>query len=68
MRGKVDTTLFRRNIGKDFIIVHICADDIIFGTTNESLCNEFSYLMKIEFEISKMGELKFFLGALDYAK
>jgi len=62
MKGKVDTTLFKRKVGKDFIIVQIYIDDIIFRATNESLCKDFSYLMKSEFEISMMGELKFFLG------
>ena len=36
-------------------------DDIVFGATNESLCKEFFYLMKTEFEISMMEELKFFV-------
>jgi hypothetical protein len=42
--------------------VQIYVDDIIFGSTNESLCKEFSKLMQDEFEMSMMGELKFFLG------
>jgi len=62
MRGKVDTTFFKREVGKDFIIVQIYVDDIIFRATNESLFNDFSDLMKNEFEMSMMGELKFFLG------
>jgi len=62
MRGKVDTTLFIREVGKNFIIVQIYANAIIFGATNESLCKDFSDLMKNEFEMSMMGELNFFLG------
>ena len=62
MRGKVDTTLFRREVFKDFIIVKIYVDLIIFGATNESFCKDFSDMMKSEFEMSMMGELKFFLG------
>jgi len=42
--------------------VQIYVDDIIFGFTNASLCNEFFKLMRDEFEMSMMGELKFFLG------
>jgi len=34
MRGKVDTTIFRREVGKNFIIVWIHVDDIIFKATN----------------------------------
>nr|XP_016444207.1 PREDICTED: uncharacterized mitochondrial protein AtMg00810-like [Nicotiana tabacum] len=37
-------------------------DDIIFGATNDSLCEEFAKLMGSEFEMSVMGELNFFLG------
>ena len=50
MRGKVDTTLFRREVGKYFIIAQIYIDDIIFGATNESLCKDFSNLLKSEFK------------------
>ena len=61
MRGKVDTTLFRKDLNKDFIILQVYVDDIIFCATNESLCMDFSKLMQGEFEMSMMGELKFFL-------
>ena len=37
-------------------------DDIIFGATNEPLCEDISKLMQIEFEMSMTRELKFFLG------
>jgi len=61
-RGQVDTTLFRRTLEKDILVVQIYVDDIIFGSTNASLCKEFSKLMQNEFEMSMMGKLKFFLG------
>jgi len=61
-RGQVDTILFRRTLEKDFLVVQIYVDDIIFGSTNASLCKEFSKLMQDEFEMTMMGELKFFLG------
>ncbi|GJS79519.1 putative ribonuclease H-like domain-containing protein [Tanacetum coccineum] len=35
---------------------------IIFGSTNQTWCDEFEVLMKGEFEMSAMGELTFFLG------
>jgi hypothetical protein len=60
--GKLDTTLFLMFDGKDMLIVQIYVDDIIFGSTNENLCKEFSKTMQDEFEVSMMGELKFFLG------
>ncbi|WRX26224.1 Reverse transcriptase [Theobroma cacao] len=37
-------------------------DDIVFGATNEALCKNFSKEMHGEFEMSMMGELKYFLG------
>ena len=61
-KGKVDTTLFVKNHGNDILVVQIYVDDIIFGATNVCLCEEFSKVMKSEFEMSMMGELKFFLG------
>nr|KYP76886.1 Retrovirus-related Pol polyprotein from transposon TNT 1-94 [Cajanus cajan] len=62
IRGKTDSTLFRKEIKDNFIIVQIYVDDIIFGATNDNLCQEFSKLMHDEFEMNMMGELKFFLG------
>ncbi|XP_019252768.1 PREDICTED: uncharacterized protein LOC109231565 [Nicotiana attenuata] len=48
--------------GRNLLIVQVYVDDIIFGATNDSLCEEFSKLMGSEFEMSMMGELNFFLG------
>ena len=61
-RGKIDTTLFLKHIDNDLLVVQIYVDDIILGSTNESLCREFAKLMQAEFEMSLMGELTFFLG------
>ena len=61
-KGKVDTTLFIKKTKNDLLIVQIYIDDIIFSATNHCLCEEFSKLMQGEFEMSMMGELKFFLG------
>jgi hypothetical protein len=44
------------------MICQIYVDDIIFGSANASVCQEFSELMQAEFEMSLMQELKFFLG------
>ncbi|GJR58385.1 copia protein, partial [Tanacetum coccineum] len=40
----------------------VYVDDIIFGSTNQTWCDEFEVLMKGDFEMSAMGELTFFLG------
>jgi hypothetical protein len=37
-------------------------DDIIFGGSSHSLVSSFQEIMENEFQISKMGELTFFLG------
>jgi len=42
--------------------VQIYIDDIIFGATVNSLCEEFEKLMGSEFEMSMMGELNFLMG------
>ena len=60
--GKIDTTLFIKPKDKDMLIVQIYVDDIIFGATNGSLCEEFTKSMHSEFEMSMIGELNFFLG------
>ena len=39
----------------------IYVNDIIFGSTNHSFCEEFNSIMMKRFEMSMMGELKFFL-------
>jgi hypothetical protein len=59
---KVDPTLFTKKIDKDLFICQIYVDDIIFGSTNKSSCEEFSRIMMHKFEMSMMGELKYFLG------
>jgi hypothetical protein len=60
--GKADATLFTRKIKNDIFICQIYVDDIIFGSTNKTLCDEFSKVMTKRFEMSMMGELTFFLG------
>lgn len=43
--GKVDTILSIRRKAKHILLVQIYVTDIIFGTTNESLCQKFAKLM-----------------------
>ncbi|GJY47358.1 putative ribonuclease H-like domain-containing protein [Tanacetum coccineum] len=44
------------------MLVQVYVDDIIFGSTKKSYCDEFEALMKSRFQMSSMGELTFFLG------
>ncbi|GKC04196.1 retrovirus-related pol polyprotein from transposon TNT 1-94 [Tanacetum coccineum] len=60
--GLVDNTLFTKKRNLHIIIVQIYVDDIIFGSTCQELCDDFSKLMHNEFEMSMIGELNFFIG------
>jgi hypothetical protein len=59
--GKTDSTLFTRKMDKDLFVCKIYVGDIIFGSTNTSFCKEFSKIITDRFEMSMMGELKYFL-------
>jgi hypothetical protein len=59
---KADPTLFTKTVTKDLFVCQIYVDDIIFGSTNKSTCEEFSRIMIQKFEMSMMGKLKYFLG------
>jgi hypothetical protein len=59
--GKTDPTLFTKTLANDLFVCQLYVDDIIFGSTNESTCEEFSRTMTQKFEMSMMGELKYFL-------
>ncbi|GKD37017.1 retrovirus-related pol polyprotein from transposon TNT 1-94, partial [Tanacetum coccineum] len=60
-KGIIDPTLFTRHHGGDILLVQVYVDDIIFGSTNPDFSKRFANLMKNNFEMSMMGELKFFL-------
>ncbi|GJT99171.1 retrovirus-related pol polyprotein from transposon TNT 1-94 [Tanacetum coccineum] len=60
--GMVDNTLFTKKNSSNLIIVQIYVDDIIFDSTCQDMCDEFSKTMHDEFDMSMMGELNFFLG------
>nr|GEW20074.1 copia protein [Tanacetum cinerariifolium] len=61
-KGSIDNTLFIKNKGKHIMLIQIYVDDIIFGSTNLKYCTKFSDLVVKRFEMSMMGEIKFFLG------
>jgi hypothetical protein len=60
--GKVDTTLFTKKLGNDLFVMQIYVNDIIFGSTNQEFCEEVGKMMASEFEMSMIGELRYFLG------
>ncbi|GKE03147.1 putative ribonuclease H-like domain-containing protein, partial [Tanacetum coccineum] len=51
--GKID----EKKDKNDIILVQVYVDDIIFGSTKKSWCDEFEALMKSQFQMSSMGEL-----------
>ncbi|GJV06263.1 putative ribonuclease H-like domain-containing protein [Tanacetum coccineum] len=60
-KGKIDKTSFIRRDKCDILLVQVYVDDIIFGSTNKSLCTDFEKMMQKKFQMSFMGELTFFL-------
>ncbi|GJZ63866.1 retrovirus-related pol polyprotein from transposon TNT 1-94 [Tanacetum coccineum] len=65
-KGTIDPTLFTIRYGEDILLVQIYVDDIIFGSTNPKFNKRFEKLMHSKFEMSLMGEMKFFLGLQIY--
>ncbi|GJS59599.1 putative ribonuclease H-like domain-containing protein [Tanacetum coccineum] len=61
-RDTIDKTLFIKKDKGDILLVQVYVDDIIFGSTKKSLCDEFEGLMHKRFQMSSMGEFTFFLG------
>ncbi|GJR87723.1 ribonuclease H-like domain-containing protein [Tanacetum coccineum] len=61
-RGTIDKILFIKKDKHDIILVQVYVDDIIFGSTKKSWCDEFEALMKSKFQMSSMGETTHFLS------
>ncbi|KAK1681779.1 hypothetical protein QYE76_042627 [Lolium multiflorum] len=65
---KLDKALYglkqapRAWVNGELFVFQLYVDDIIFGSTNKAFNDEFSKLMTDRFEMSMMGEMKFFLG------
>ncbi|CAM8877439.1 unnamed protein product [Rhodiola kirilowii] len=55
VRGGVDTR-------SDFIIAQIYVDDIVFGSSNQKMVDNFVEQMQSEFKMSMVGEMCYFLG------
>lgn len=61
-KGEVDKTLFTLNHDGKLLLVQIYVNDIIFGSKDKQLCEDFAQLRKNKFEMSMMGEMNYFLG------
>jgi hypothetical protein len=58
----LDPTLFTKSYDGELFVCQIYVDDIIFGCTEMRYSEEFSRMMQEQYEMSMMGELRFFLG------
>ncbi|GJZ71302.1 retrovirus-related pol polyprotein from transposon TNT 1-94 [Tanacetum coccineum] len=54
-KGAVDPTLFPRKEGKDILMVHIYVNDIIFASTDPSLCDIFADKMSSKSQLTDYG-------------
>ena len=61
-RGSLDPIVFTKSYDGELFVCQIYVDDIIFGCTDQRYTDEFGYMMSEEYQMSMMGELKFFLG------
>jgi hypothetical protein len=60
-RGSINCNLYCKIDGENMIIVEVYVDDIIFASANEKMSKDFAKKMQLEFEMSLLGELNFFL-------
>ena len=61
-KGHTDSNLYIKEENNSLIIIEVYVDDIIFGSDNDRLSTKFAESMQQEFEMSMLGEMKFFLG------
>ncbi|GKE13357.1 putative ribonuclease H-like domain-containing protein, partial [Tanacetum coccineum] len=61
-RGQIDKTLIIKRLKGDILLVQVYVNDIIFGSTKKSLCDDFEQIMHGRFQISSIGEFTLFLG------
>lgn len=58
--SSLDPTLFTKSYDDELFVCQIYVDDIIFGCTNNRYSDEFGFMMQEQYQMSMMGELKFF--------
>ncbi|GKD70989.1 putative ribonuclease H-like domain-containing protein, partial [Tanacetum coccineum] len=61
-RGTIDKTLFIKKKKSNIMLVQVYVNDIIFGSTKQSMYIEFEDCIHKRFQMSSMGKLTFFLG------
>src|SRR4051812_2381613 len=60
--GSLYPTLFTKTYDGELFVCQIYVDDIIFGCTDKRYRDELGHMMQEQYQMSMMGELKFFLG------
>ena len=61
-RGSANNNFYIKQDYGSILIIEVYVDDIIFGSDDNSLSQQFAKDMHKEFEMSLLGELTFFLG------
>ena len=61
-KGSADRNLYPKIENDKLLIIVVYVDDIIFGSNEESMSQNFASVMQQEFEMSLLGELTYFLG------
>ena len=61
-KGSVDSNLYTNIDNNKLLILVVYVDDIIFGSNEEAMSQNFALVMQQEFEMSVLGELTYFLG------
>ena len=58
----IDNNLYTEIENDKLLIIVVYVDDIIFGSNEESMSQNFASVIQQEFEMSSLGELTYFLG------
>jgi len=61
-KGSTDSNLYIKVDNEKLLIIVVYVDDIIFGSNEEDISQNFALLMQKEFEMSMLCELTYFLG------
>eukprot|EP00253_Pinus_taeda_P018100 PITA_18100 len=61
-KGTADSNLYVQIDKDNLTIVEVYVDDILFGSNDDRLSENFATKMQSEFEMSLLGELTYFLG------
>eukprot|EP00253_Pinus_taeda_P014840 PITA_14840 len=62
-KGSADSNLYIKIDNDKLLILVVYVDDIIFGSNEDAMSQNFSLVMQKEFKMSFLGELAYFLGS-----